>query len=51
MRSVGEVLALGGNFNEAFQKGLRSLEMGLEIPSLSQLKTTPFDLDQSLKPL
>ncbi|MDO9181788.1 MAG: carbamoyl-phosphate synthase large subunit, partial [Bacteriovorax sp.] len=45
MRSVGEVLALGGSFNEAFFKALRSLEMGLEIPSLAQLKTTPVDMD------
>ena len=44
MRSVGEVLALGGNFNEAFMKALRSLEIGLEIPSLAQLKTTPFKI-------
>jgi carbamoyl-phosphate synthase large subunit len=46
MRSVGEVLALGGSFNEAFLKALRSLEMGLEVPSLSQLKTTPIDMDR-----
>lgn len=45
MRSVGEVLALGGSFNEAFMKALRALEMGLEIPSLSQLKSTPVDMD------
>lgn len=45
MRSVGEVLALGGSFNEAFLKALRALEMGLEIPCLSQLKTTPVDMD------
>lgn len=45
MRSVGEVLALGGSFNEAFLKALRALEMGLEIPSLSQLKSTPVDMD------
>ncbi|MBY0414487.1 MAG: carbamoyl-phosphate synthase large subunit, partial [Bdellovibrionales bacterium] len=44
MRSVGEVLALGGNFNEAFLKALRALEMGLEIPSLSQLKNAPLEL-------
>lgn len=44
MRSVGEVLALGGSFNEAFLKALRSLEMGLEIPSLAQLKTTPIKI-------
>ncbi len=45
MRSVGEVLALGGSFNEAFLKALRALEMGLEIPSLSQLKSTPLEMD------
>jgi len=45
MRSVGEVLSLGGSFNEAFLKALRSLEIGLEIPSLSQLKATPIDMD------
>jgi carbamoyl-phosphate synthase large subunit len=45
MRSVGEVLALGGSFTEAFLKALRALEMGFEIPSLSQLKTTPVDMD------
>ncbi|MGB0454343.1 MAG: carbamoyl-phosphate synthase large subunit [Bacteriovoracaceae bacterium] len=45
MRSVGEVLALGGSFTEAFLKALRSLEIGLEIPSLKQLKTTPFHLE------
>jgi len=45
MRSVGEVLALGGSFNESFLKALRALEMGLEIPSLSQLKSTPVDMD------
>jgi carbamoyl-phosphate synthase large subunit len=45
MRSVGEVLSLGGSFNEAFLKALRSLEIGLEIPSLSQLSSTPIDMD------
>lgn len=47
MRSVGEVLALGGSFNEAFFKALRSLENGLEIPSLKQLKTTPFPMSKN----
>ncbi len=46
MRSVGEVLALGSHFNEAFLKALRSLEMGLEIPSLSQLKTNDSFLEK-----
>lgn len=46
MRSVGEVLSLGGSFNEAFLKALRSLEMGLEIPSLSQLKSNPVDFNR-----
>ncbi len=41
MRSVGEVLAIGGSFNEAFLKALRSLELGLEIPHLNRLKTSP----------
>jgi len=45
MRSVGEVLSLAGSFNEAFLKALKSLEMGLEIPTLTQLKTTPVELD------
>ena len=45
MRSVGEVLALGGSFNEAFFKALRALEMGLEIPELAQLKTAPVDVN------
>ncbi len=44
MRSVGEVLALGGSFNEAFMKALRATEQGLEIPSLEQLKTTPYPM-------
>jgi carbamoyl-phosphate synthase large subunit len=43
MRSVGEVLSLGSNFAEAFLKALRSLEIGLEVPSLSQLKSTPIN--------
>lgn len=47
MRSVGEVLALGATFNEALLKAFRSLEMGLEIPSLRQLTTTPFEMDRS----
>lgn len=46
MRSVGEALALGGSFNEAFLKALRSLEIGLEIPTLKQLKQTPIDMDE-----
>jgi carbamoyl-phosphate synthase large subunit len=46
MRSVGEVLALGGNFNETFLKALRSLEMGLEIPFISQLKNIPIPLSR-----
>ncbi len=28
MKSVGEAMAIGRNFNEAFQKALRSLETG-----------------------
>ena len=47
MRSVGEALGLGGSFNEAFLKALRSLEIGLEIPTLKQLKHTPIDMDEN----
>ena len=41
MRSIGEVLALAGSFNEAFLKALRSTETGLEIPKISSLKNEP----------
>lgn len=30
MKSIGEVMAIGGSFEEAFQKGLRMLDIGLE---------------------
>lgn len=30
MKSVGEIMAIGGSFEEAFQKGLRMLDIGLE---------------------
>ncbi|YBU88614.1 MAG: carbamoyl-phosphate synthase (glutamine-hydrolyzing) large subunit [Candidatus Walczuchella monophlebidarum] len=30
MKSVGEVMSIGGSFEEAFQKGLRMLDIGLE---------------------
>lgn len=30
MKSVGEVMAIGGSFEESFQKGLRMLDIGLE---------------------
>ncbi len=49
MRSVGEVLALGGSFNEAFMKALRATEQGLHIPSLDQLRTTPFLNEQYIE--
>ena len=47
MRSVGEVLAIGGSFTEAFLKALRSLEMGLEVPRLDRLRTTPPSVDRA----
>ena len=46
MRAVGEVLALGSSFNEAYLKALRSLENGLEIPMMSQLKNAPIVIDE-----
>ena len=32
MQSVGEAMAIGRTFKEAFLKGLRSLETGEELP-------------------
>ncbi len=46
MRSVGEVLSMGGSFSEAFLKALRSLEMGLEIPKLERTNTAPSVIDR-----
>jgi len=41
MKSVGETMAIGSNFKEALQKGLRSLEIGKcgleDVPKLSSL--------------
>ncbi len=42
MKSVGEVLAIGSNFNESLFKALRSLETGLEIPKLHYLNDPTF---------
>jgi carbamoyl-phosphate synthase large subunit len=41
MKSVGEVMAIGRTFKEAFQKALRSLEIGLA--GLDDLKYLPTD--------
>ena len=47
MKSVGEVMAIGRDFAESLQKGLRSLETGLtglnevEVPGLSSGATEP----------
>ena len=41
MKSVGEVMAIGRTFKEAFQKALRSLEIGLA--GLDDLKSPPTD--------
>ena len=46
MKSVGEALAIGSNFNEAFFKALRSLEVGLEVPRLSIIKDPQFVFSQ-----
>ncbi len=40
MQSVGEVMAIGRTFNEALQKGLRSLEIGM---SGLETRNTPVD--------
>ena len=47
MKSVGEVLAIGSNFNEALFKAFRGLETGLEIPRLSYLNDPTFISSQT----
>ena len=46
MRSVGEVLGLGGSFPEAFLKALRSMEIGLEIPQIETSTSTSSIIDR-----
>lgn len=48
MKSVGEVMAIGRSFLEAFQKGFRSLEAGMD--GLPSLEGDPRDLSDALKP-
>ena len=43
MKSVGEVMAIGGNFKESLQKALRGLEIGID--GFSEIK-----FDESLSP-
>ena len=43
MQSVGEAMAIGRTFNEALQKGLRSLEIGV-----AGLETRGYDREQVL---
>lgn len=48
MKSVGEVMAIGGNFEEALQKGLRMLDQGFE--GFILMKVIEFeDLEEALK--
>ncbi|MCA1734467.1 MAG: carbamoyl phosphate synthase large subunit, partial [Acidobacteria bacterium] len=49
MQSVGEVMAIGRNFNEALQKGLRSMELGLAGLDPSDDGRTPQQLLDSLR--
>ena len=49
MQSVGEVMAIGRNFNEALQKGLRSMELGLAGLDPSEDGRTPQQLLDSLR--
>ena len=52
MKSVGEVMAIGRNFHQSFQKALRSLETGLdgldEIKILMKIKKILFFLNYLL---
>ncbi len=48
MQSVGEVMAIGRTFREAFQKSLRSLELGLDGWESSASGRTTGELQQAL---
>ena len=48
MKSVGEVMAIGRNFEEAFQKGLRMIGQGLH-GFVGNKELTLDDLDDALK--
>jgi carbamoyl-phosphate synthase large subunit len=51
MKSVGEVMAIGGTFKEAFQKGLRGLEIGAKgffLKGVSDSGLTGADLDAEM---
>ena len=39
-------LSLGSNFNEAFLKALRGLEIGLEVPKLNQIPDVPIEINK-----
>jgi carbamoyl-phosphate synthase large subunit len=47
MQSVGEAMAIGRTFNEALQKGLRSLEIG--VSGLESRGTSPERLEELLR--
>jgi carbamoyl-phosphate synthase large subunit len=47
MQSVGEAMAIGRTFNEALQKGLRSLEIG--VAGLETRNTPPEKLEELLR--
>ena len=50
MKSVGEAMSIGGNFQESIQKGLRSLENDLEgFNELSEKGFTKEEIRKSLK--
>ncbi|MCX8108339.1 MAG: carbamoyl-phosphate synthase large subunit, partial [Verrucomicrobiae bacterium] len=44
MKSVGETMAIGGNFREALQKALRGLEIGVDGLDLKSEQRVPPDL-------
>ena len=50
MKSVGEAMSIGGNFQESIQKGLRSLENDLEgFNELSEKRFTKEEIKKNLK--
>jgi carbamoyl-phosphate synthase large subunit len=46
MKSVGEVMAMGRNFQESFQKALRGLETGID--GLTELSTDREEIEQEI---
>lgn len=49
MKSIGEVMAIGGSFEEAFQKGIRMLDIGLKGFINNNIEKKFFNIKKLLK--